>query len=90
MTLPIQLHPECTPNWLSEATDAELLMQARIELLESTLNEVRRLLNIPPRPAEIDELYHAGRAGLLAGRMQMAANLIDSPVIALEAEQPCD
>jgi len=79
MTHPITLYPEATPRWL----DTELVMQARIELLESTLSEVRKLLNIPPRPSEIDELYHAGRAGLLAGRIQMAANLIDSPIIAL-------
>lgn len=64
-------------------TDTEFLMQAHIELLERTLAEVRAHLNIPERPSEIDDLYHAQLSGLLAGRMQTAANLIDSRIVAL-------
>lgn len=77
----ITLYPECTPNWYRDAS----LMQAEIDLLRKTLSEVRAYLNIPDRPSELDDLYHAQLTGVLKGRIQMAANLIDSPIIALEA-----
>ncbi|MEL6859277.1 MAG: hypothetical protein AAFO74_12895 [Pseudomonadota bacterium] len=65
-----------TPPVRALPTDNEFVMQFRIDQLEAAIKRIEGFLEIPERPENVDELYHAGLAGQLKGRMQMALNEI--------------